>query len=215
MKWATRTRRPPEGFEERWNGVLDAAEWDELFGERMWLTNRASQLPVWSGGSSQPGLITADLAYQGPSERTVEWPPRHDLPTRATPVLDPPFRRPFEEPGRQVIIPAGTPVQILGCCIFEDDRYYEDVLYTWMVGDQLLCSDIAARGTQTLASALVSALVVPAISPLATVEAGALLLKRASDLAGAAWVKANAKWATLPPYREWDPPLPRQASAGG
>ncbi len=214
MKWATRTRRPPEGFEDRWNGVLDPTEWDSLFGDRMWLTNRAWQLPVVSDGSTHPGLVTADLAYQGPSQASTEWPPRHDLPTGATPVLDPPLRRPVEEPGRQVIIPAGTPVQILGCCIFEDDRYHEDVLYTWIVGDQLLCSDIAARGTQTLASALVSALVVPAVSPLATVEAGALLLKRASDLAGVAWARANEEWAKLPPHREWVPPLPRQASAG-
>ena len=203
MKWATRTRRPPEGFEHRWNGVLDPAEWDALFGDRIWLTNRAWQLPVWSDGSGHPGLVTAALAYEQSSQRSDEWPPRHDLPTNAIPVLDPPCHRPFEEPSRRVVIPAGTSVQILGCCIIEDDRYYEDVVYTWMVGDQLLGSVVAARGTQTLASALVSALVVPAISPLATVEAGARLIQRASDLAGAAWAKANEEWAKLPPHREW------------
>lgn len=207
MKWPTRTRRPPEGVDDRWNGVLDPAEWDALFGDRMWLTNRSWQLPVWSDGRSQPGVATADLAYEQPSKRSDEWPPRHDLPTRATPVLDPPIKLPFEQPSRCVIVLAGTPVQILGCCIFEDQRFYEDVLYTWTVGDQILCADVPARGTQSLASALVSALVVPAISPLATAEAGALLLRRASDLASEAWAHASEAWVSLPPHREWVPPL--------
>jgi hypothetical protein len=212
MKWAPRTRRPPEGLDDRWGGVLDPTEWDALFGDRPWLTNRAWQLPVWSDGSGYPGIVTADLAYEQPSEPSEDWPPRHDIPPRATLLLDPPIYRPFEDPARLVVIPAGTPVKILGCCIFEDDRYYEDVLYTWMVGEQVLCSDFPTRETRSLASALVSAQVAPLISPLATVEAGALLLQRASDLAREAWAKANEEWAQLPPYREWVPPLPYRTS---
>ena len=213
MKWASRTRQPPDGFDDRWNGVLDADEWNDLFGDRMWLTNRAWQLPVWSDGSTHPGIVTADLAYQRPSERPLEWHPRHDLPPLATPVLDPSIQPPFADPARSVIVPAGTPARILGCCIFEDDHFYEDVLYSWVVGDQILYANVAARGTQTLATALAVALVAPMVSPLATVEAGRFLVQRASDLAGDAWAAAKQEWALLPPYREWVPPLPFQARA--
>lgn len=198
VHWRPQHREHPERWfasDPRWLGQTDATEWSDLFGDRPWLDRppsfSPSQLPT---AAAYPGLVTTDLVYDADEPSYEGWPPCAYLAVA--------HRMPERRLGgrtRPAVVAAGTRVEIYGTCAFKTSRPADEEIYVWMLpGGQVLYSWPPRLGGEgLLADDLVPAVVAPAWSTLATVEAGSALVARAFELASAEWDRAERRYGCV------------------